>query len=131
MAYRKAGIALGLAGAVALGAVTPSMAAMPTAVAAVKIAPSSNTTEVRWRGHGGWWGPGIGLGIGLGLLGAAAIASSPYYYGGYGCPYGYYGGYGCGYGYVGYAPAYGYRYPPYRYRYPAYGYYGWGPYYGW
>ena len=136
MSYTRTGIALGLAGAVALGAVTPSIAAVPTAVAAVKSAPSGSTTEVRWRGgwgwrgggwRGGWWGPGVGLGIGLGLLGAAAIASSPYYYGGYGCPYGYYGGYGCGYGYAGY---YGGGYPAYGYGYPAYGYYG-RPYYGW
>jgi hypothetical protein len=133
MLYRKTGIALGLAGAVALSTVTPSMASVPTAVAAIKDAPSSNTIDVRWGwGHrGGWWGPGIGVGIGLGLLGAAAIASSPYYYGGYGCPYGYYGGYyGCGYRYAGYYGGYGY---PYSYGYSAgYGYpygYGYGGYY--
>jgi hypothetical protein len=125
MSYLKSGIAVGLAGALALGTVAPSVAAMPTAVAAVKTAPSDDTINVRWGWrHGGWWGPGIGLGIGLGLLGAAAIASSPYYYGGYGCPYGYYGSYGCGYGYAGYYGGYGY--PAYAYG----GYYA-RPYYGW
>jgi hypothetical protein len=134
MSYRRTGIVVGLAGALALGTVTPSMAAVPTAIAAVKAATSGNTVNVRWGWghHGGWWGPGIGVGIGLGLLGAAAIASSPYYYGGYGCPYGYYGGYGCGYGYAGYYGGYGY--PGYGYYggygYPAYAYYA-RPYYGW
>ena len=66
MSSRKIGIALGLAGAIALSASMPSMASMPTAVAAIKTVPSTNITDVRW----GWW-PGIGVGIGLGLLGAA------------------------------------------------------------
>ena len=39
MSCRKTGSALGLAGVVALSAVTPSMASMPTAVAAIKTAP--------------------------------------------------------------------------------------------
>jgi hypothetical protein len=120
MSYLKTGITVGLAGALALSAAVPSMAAVPTAIAAIKNAPSDNTVSVRWWGwhhHHGWWGPAIGLGIGLGLLGAA-IATSPYYYGGYyGCPpYGYYGGYyGCGYGY-----------PAYYGGYYARPYYGWG-----
>jgi hypothetical protein len=123
MSSRKTGIALGLAGVVALSAITPSMASMPTAVAAIKTMPSTNTIDVRW----GWW-PGIGVGIGLGLLGAAI--ASPYYYG-YGYPYGYggyYGGYGYPYGGYGYPYAYGgygypYAYSGYRYPY-GYGYYG-------
>jgi hypothetical protein len=54
---------------------------MPTAIAAIKTAPSPDIVDVRW----GWW-PGIGLGIGLGLLGAAIGA--PYYFGyGYPCCY--------------------------------------------
>ena len=74
MSSRKTGIALSLAGVVALSAVTPSIASMPTAVATVKTASTTDITDVRW----GWW-PGIGLGVGLGLLGAAI--ASPYYYG--------------------------------------------------
>jgi len=102
MFSRKTGIALGLAGALALSASAPSMASMPTAVAAIKTAPSNDTIDVRW----GWW-PGIGVGIGLGLLGAAIAA--PYYYGYgyphyYGYPYGYAGYYGYGYPYGGYYP---------------------------
>jgi hypothetical protein len=111
MFSRKTGIALGLAGALALSASAPSMASMPTAVAAIKTAPSNDTLDVRW----GWW-PGIGVGIGLGLLGAAIAA--PYYYG-----YGYPHYYGYPYGYAGY----GY---PYSYGYPYGGYYP-RPYWGW
>jgi len=88
MINRKHAIALGLAGALALSAATPSLAAsVPANTAAVKAAAPGATTDVRWRGGwGGWgWGPAIGVGIGLGLAGAA------YGYG-YGCPYyGYYG----------------------------------------
>src|ERR1700751_2600592 len=113
MSSHKTGIALGLAGVVALSASTPSMASMPTAVAAIKTAPSTNTIDVRW----GWW-PGIGVGIGLGLLGAAI--ASPYYYG-YGYPYGgYYGGYGYPYAYGGYGYPYGGYYGGYSYPYAGY-----------
>jgi hypothetical protein len=59
---------------IALSAVNPSTASIPTAVAAIKTAPTTDITDVRW----GWW-PGIGVGVGLGLLGAAI--ASPYYYG--------------------------------------------------
>ena len=76
---------------------------MPTAVAAIKTAPSTDIIDVRW----GWW-PGIGVGIGLGLLGAAIAA--PYY--GYGYPY--YYGYPYGYASYGYPYAYGYGYYGYR-----------------
>jgi hypothetical protein len=72
MSSRKTGIALTLVGAIALSASTPSMASMPTAVAAIKTAPPTDIIDVRW----GWW-PGIGVGIGLGLLGAAIAA--PHY----------------------------------------------------
>src|SRR2546421_12593320 len=92
MMNRKNVVALGLAGALALAATTPSFAAsVPTNSAAVKAAAPAATTDVRWRGGwgggwrgGGWGGPGIGLGIGLGLAGAAFAA--PYYYGGLGWP---------------------------------------------
>ena len=113
MSSRKTGIALGLAGVMALSASTPSMAFTPTAVAAItKAAPSTAIIDVRW----GWW-PGIGIGIGLGLLGAAIAA--PYY--GYGYPY--YSGYPYGYASYGYPYAYGYGYP--------YGGYYARPYWGW
>jgi hypothetical protein len=117
MMNRKNAIALGVAGALALSAATPSFAAsVPTNTAAVKAAVPGVTTEVRW--HGGWgWGPAVGVGIGLGFAGA--------YYGGYGygCPY-----YGY-YGYCGGPYAYGYGYPAYAYAPGPYygGYYGgWG-----
>jgi hypothetical protein len=118
MMNRKNAVALGVAGALALAATTPSFAAsVPTNTAAVKAAVPGATTDVHWRGRGGWWGPGIGIGLGLGFAGAALAA--PYYYGGYGCPY-YYNGYYCGgpyaYGYS-YGPAYAYAPGPY--------YYGW------
>jgi hypothetical protein len=89
-------LALGVAGALTLGAVSPTMA-LPLASegAAVKqSAPGSATTEVRWRRGWGW---GVGLGaFGLGL---AAASAYPYGYAGYGPyyrPYGYYGYYGPG-----------------------------------
>jgi hypothetical protein len=50
MSSRKTGIALGLAGVVALSAVTPASVSMPTAVAAIKTAPSTDIVDVRW----GW-----------------------------------------------------------------------------
>jgi hypothetical protein len=93
MSSRKTGIALSLAGVIALSASTPSMASMPAAIVAIETAPSTEIVDVRW----GWW-PGIGVGIELGLLGAAIAA--PYY--GYGYPSGY------PYGYASY---YGYGYP--------------------
>jgi hypothetical protein len=43
------------------------MAHMPTAVAAIKSAPSTDTIDVRW----GWW-PGIGVGIQIGSLPGSA-----------------------------------------------------------
>jgi hypothetical protein len=117
MSSRKTGIALGLAGVVALSTIAPSMASMPTAVAAIKTAPPTNIVDAQW----GWW-PGIGVGIGLGLLGAAIAA--PYY--GYGYPY--YYGYGYPYGYAGYY--YGSPYAYGYYGYPYGGYYA-RPYRGW
>ena len=82
MINRKHAIALGLAGALALSAATPSLAAsVPANTAAVKAAAPGATTDVRWRGGwGGWgWGPAIGVGIGRELrlrgLGRSLIRS--------------------------------------------------------
>lgn len=111
---QKTAVALGLAGALALGATSPTLAApLPTGTSAVKAAAPDTTTDVRWRGGPGPWIVG-------GLLGAAAVGA--YAYG----PYGY------GYGYPYYRPyAYAapypyYRRPHYRHRYVRYG-YGYGP----
>jgi hypothetical protein len=92
-------LALGVAGAIALGAASPTMA-LPLAsnAAAVKqSAPGSATTEVRWRRGWGW-----GLGLGGFALGAAAVGAYPYYGYGYGPAYAPY-----------YGPQYGY-YDPYE-----------------
>ena len=87
-------LALGVAGAITLGAVSPTMA-LPlgsNGTVVKQSAPESATTEVRWRRGWGW---GIGLGaFGLGI--AAASAYGPYY--GYGPAYGPYYGYGPAYG---------------------------------
>ena len=84
-------LALGVAGAITLGAGGPSTA-LPLASngAAVKqSAPGTATTEVRWR-RGWGWGVGIGA-LGLGL---AAASAYPYYGPGYYGPGPYYGAYG-------------------------------------
>ncbi len=109
----RIGVALAMAGGLAVGAVGPSLAA-PTPVSHIAAAASSPVATVRWhRGawhHGGWhhrgWAPGAVIGgLALGALGAAAGA-----FGG-----GYYGPYGYGYGYG----PYGYAYAPGPYdRYP-------------
>ena len=132
-------LVLGIAGGLALGATSQSVAApVPGSGAAVKTAAAGDTINVQWRRwgggwRGGWgggwrrgwgWGPGLGAGLGLGL--AAAAATAPYYgggyYGGYGCgPYGACGGYGYAYapavavvpGPVLVGPAYGYGAPYY------------------
>jgi hypothetical protein len=113
-------LALGVAGAIALSAATPSMAApVLSSTTAVQAATSSDVTQVRWRGRGAAVGVGLAAGA---LLGAAAAASAynysyyPYYYGGYGGPY------------YAYAPAPAYVYEPaptYYYGRP----YGYGSYY--
>jgi hypothetical protein len=96
-------LALGVAGAITLGAASPTMA-LPLASngAAVKqSAPASATTDVRWRGRGWGW---AGVGLGAFALGAAVGSGYPY-----------------GYGYYDYGP---------RYYGPAYyGYYNQDPYY--
>ncbi len=99
---KKNVLALGVAGAITLGAASPTIA-LPLASngeAVKQSAPAAATTEVRWRRGWGW-----GIGLGAFALGAAA-ASYPYYGYGYG-PYGYYDGpyYGARYSY--YDPYYG------------------------
>ena len=124
----KQAIAMSLAGALAIGAATPSWAApVTTNTAAVKAAAPDNTVDVRWRGRG--FGPGIAFGLATGALVGAAVASRPYYgpgyYGGdYGGP-AYYGGYYGGPAYYAepvYEPVVP-VYPSYGYRYRGY---GWG-----
>jgi hypothetical protein len=112
----KPAVVLGLAGALALGSMTPS--------------------EARSRA---WVGAGIGLAAGAAIAGAAVAANSGYY-GGY---YGGYGGYGYdayaydpGYAYgssYGYAPAPVYGAPVYAaptYSYPYSDNYRYSPNYG-
>ena len=123
-AFVKPLMVLGMTGALALGAMTPSEA----------------------RSGRGWAAAGIGLAAGAIIAGAAANAAANSYYGGYGYyDGGYYGGYGPAY-FSGYGPGYGaYAYEP-AYAapvysapaYDAYAYqptyiapsYGYGAYYG-
>jgi hypothetical protein len=61
-----------------------------SALSAGVVAPSSDVTQVRWRGHGhrgyyrhggGWGGVGAGLAAGALIGGAIAASQAPYYYG--------------------------------------------------
>ncbi len=104
-------MALGLAGAMALGgAVSASAGPLPIGNSGLTTATAPDTTEIRWRGRG--VGPGLAFGLATGALVGAAVASRPYGY-----------GYGYGPGYVYDAPVYA---EPYAYEpvYPAPGYYG-------
>ena len=84
-------LALGVAGAITLGAASPTMA-LPLAsngTAVKQSAPESAATEVRWRRGWGW-----GVGVGAFALGAAVASGYPYgayydgpYYGYYDAPY--------------------------------------------
>jgi hypothetical protein len=112
-------IALGLAGALSIGAAAPSFAGpLMSSGAAVRQAAPDHVTDVRWRGRG--IGPGLAFGLAAGALVGAAVASRPYgpdyYY--EGAPYGAYEG-----------PVYA---EPYAYEpvVPAPGYYGYGYRYG-
>lgn len=101
----KSTIALGVAGALAIAAASPSWAApVPSNTAALKSAAPTETTDVRHFRHRGV-GPGLLFGgLALGLAGAAL--ASPYYYDdgpGYGYGPGYYDN-GPGYAY---GPGYG------------------------
>lgn len=118
MSIRNHAIALGLAGALALGAtVSASAGPFPIGTAAVKEAASGKLTDIRWRGRG--IGPGLAFGLAAGALAGAAVAGRSYYDG----PDYYYGGYG---GPV-YAEPYAYDPGP---AYVAPGYYGYGRNYG-
>jgi hypothetical protein len=80
----KNALALGVAGAITLGAVSPTMALpLGSNGETVKQSAPVTTTDVRWRRGWGWGAAGIGLGaFALG----ATIAGGPYY--GYGPYYG-------------------------------------------
>jgi len=93
MSIRNRTIALGLAGAVTLGACVSASAGPFPVGTAVKDAAGGKVTDVRWRGRG--IGPGIAFGLAAGALVGAAVAARPYgpdyYYPApvYGDPYGY------------------------------------------
>jgi len=76
MNIRSQTIALGLAGALTLGASVAASAGPFPVGTAVKDAAGGKATEVRWRGRG--IGPGIGLGLAAGALVGAAVAARPY-----------------------------------------------------
>jgi hypothetical protein len=118
---KRTAIAIALLSGSTLGLANTSHAMSLPSQAALKEAVPSDTTQVYWR-RGGGWGPGLGIGIAAGAFTAAALASRPYWGGGY------WGGYP-GYAYApayDYAPAYSYGYgPSYGYA-PAYS-YGYGP----
>ena len=110
--FRVRTLAVATAGALAVTAVTPSLAApVMSNTTAVKSAVNGDVIDVRWRGRG------VGLGIAAGVAGAAiagAAAANSYYGPGYYAP-GYYDGY--------YATAPGYYAPDYSYSYAPRGYY--------
>jgi len=111
MTIKNRAIALGLAGALAVGLSATAFAGPLSIDTGVKTAPVAQTTDVAWRGHRGGWGwggPAVGIGAGLaaGALIGSAVAGAPYggyYYDEpgyvYGAPYAYdagptyYGGY--------------------------------------
>src|SRR5258708_39723148 len=77
MSIRNQTIALGLAGALALGATVSATAGpFPIGTAAVKDAASAKVTDIRWRGRG--IGPGLAFGLAAGALAGAAVAARPY-----------------------------------------------------
>ena len=103
---KKRAIALAIAGATALGAVTSAWSApVLSSTAALKAAVPSDVSDVRYRGRyrRGGNGAGVALGI-LGVVGAVAAANA-YRNNGY--------GYGYGNPYYGYGPGYGYGYGGY------------------
>jgi hypothetical protein len=113
MLNSKHSMAVGLAGILALGAASPSIAAPAVSNTVLSEAAAGDIINVRWGWRGGWRrGPGFGIGLGLALAGAA-LATAPYY--GYAPSYAYAPAYE-------YAPAYTYA-PVYA---PAPIYFGWG-----
>ena len=80
-------VAAGIAGTLALAAVTPSLAApFPTSTASVKSAAGGDVIDVRWRGGWGWAAGGFAAGAIIG----GALAARPYYYDPYYYPGPYY-----------------------------------------
>lgn len=80
-------LALGVAGAITLGAVSPTMA-LPLGSSGETVkqsAPDTTVTDVRWRRGWGW-----GVGLGAFALGAAVASGYPYYYDPYPRYYSYY-----------------------------------------
>lgn len=77
MSIRSRTIALGLAGAVTVGAcVSASAGPFPVGTAVKDAANGVKATEIRWRGHG--VGPGLAFGLAAGALVGAAVAAQPY-----------------------------------------------------
>lgn len=77
---KRAALALALVSASTMGLAHTSHAMSLPAPSALKEAVPSQTTQVYWRRGGG---AGIGLGIAAGVFTAAALASRPYWGGGY------------------------------------------------
>jgi hypothetical protein len=114
---RNRAIVIAIAGAVALGTVSPSWAApVLSSTTIVKESAPSAVSDVRYRGNRGHYYRNSGAGIALGVLGvvgavAGAAAYGNGYYGGPGyARQGYYGGYD------GYAYEPGYVVAPRRYH---------------
>ena len=122
--FRSTALALGLAGAMTLGAATSTLAApVPSATLAVKAAAPDHSANVYWRGRWGWGGGLVAAGLAAGFIGAAATSA----YGGYYYPYPAYAYSYPAYSYAAY-PAYAVT--PYYYARPYYAPYRWGGYYG-
>ena len=81
----KFGLIAGVAGTLALAAITPSVAApVYNGATALKSAIANDVVDVRWRGRGGrggWVAGGFVGGLALGALAARPYYSDPYYYG--------------------------------------------------
>ena len=81
----KFGLIAGVAGTLALAAMTPSVAApVYNGATALKSAIANDVVDVRWcgrGGRGGWVAGGFVGGLALGALAARPYYSDPYYYG--------------------------------------------------
>jgi hypothetical protein len=78
----KFGLAAGVAGALVLAALAPSVAApISTGAAVLKSAVASNVIDVRWRGRYGWAAGGFATGLALGAIVSRPYYYDPYYYG--------------------------------------------------
>jgi len=111
----KRAVAIAIAGAVVLSAVTPSWAIpVLSSTTAVKEAAPSAVSDVRhYRGYRGHYYRNNGAGVALGILGVAgAVAGAAAYGHGYNGDPGYYRQ-----GYYGGGPYYGYARGPANYGY--------------